>query len=79
MLTTTGNVGCRDAQEMGFIKRLFVVEERIQLASLVLANAQIRKIGWGARRFVYIKLAGMCKAKIALLEREREKLLMELE
>lgn len=79
MSKTVGDVGCSSTEEMGFLKRLFVVEEKIQLTSLVLAQAGIRKIGFGARRFVYIKLAGMCKAKIILLEREREKLLMRLE
>lgn len=64
---------------MDAITRLFIVEEKIQLTSLVLANAQIKRIGFGARRFVYIKLVGMCKAKITLLERERERLLKQLE
>lgn len=49
------------------------------LTQLVLQQVNIRKIGFGARKIVYIRLAGVCKDKLNQLEKERQLILATLE
>lgn len=79
MVQTTKVVGCKDAQELRLIERLFVIEEKILLTTSVMQQAKVRRIGYGARKYIYIKLGGICQDKLTKLEREQQDILAALE
>jgi hypothetical protein len=79
VLKTARDVGRTDAQTIRLLEKLFVIEEKIMLTSLVKQQAHTRTWSFSARGQVYVSIIDLCKVRLAKLEEQRALILAQLE